>query len=489
MSSIEELSERIRSGDRLPIYLVAGDRVLSEPAAFRLATALAGDNEPAVHRRPSDFSSILDDLRTLSLFATSKVVMVVESSLFADRASAADLIDQAAEASAIGEGGSLSAKSTEAATSLLQALRLFGVDPTTAAPEQTISALPRWALEGGAGFRKKRRGRGRGKKQVQKLEADLGQLLGAATEAGLTGWGDSVPSILGDILDRGLPEGHYLVLAESVWARDHPIVARLIAQGAVSEVGGLTLDRRGSIDGLELVAAELARETGKALPRAALRELGRRTIKKSAKRGRYDVIDADSTGRFVAEYRKLAALAGSNEIDVESVRATVEDRGEEDVWAMLDDLAAGRAGKALHRLRRIELAATDSMASRLSMFSLLAEYCRQLVAVRGLMRLHSVPAGENNYQRFKNQWAPALKAPIADNLENPIASLHPYRLHRVYLAASRLSERQLQRLPEHVLVTEGRIKGESAAPATALSALLATLAAWAAKGASGSRRR
>lgn len=60
--------------------------------------------------------------------------------------------------------------------------------------------------------------------------------------------------------------------------------------------------------------------------------------------------------------------------------------------------------------------------------------------------------------------------------KNPIASLHPFCLHRVYLAASRLPEAMLNRLPADVLETEMALKGESAEADTALAGLVARLA-------------
>src|SRR6185295_7726598 len=110
-------------------------------------------------------------------------------------------------------------------------------------------------------------------------------------------------------------------------------------------------------------------------------------------------VEADSTARFAGEYRKLANLAqeGSDRrIDRKLVEQTVEDRGEEDVWQLLDAIAAGRGGEALDRLRRLLAAAEDPLAARLSFFSLLASFCRQLVAVRGMMRVTRVPGGEGN---------------------------------------------------------------------------------------------
>jgi hypothetical protein len=57
-----------------------------------------------------------------------------------------------------------------------------------------------------------------------------------------------------------------------------------------------------------------------------------------------------------------------------------------------------------------------------------------------------------------------------------VAGLHPFRLHRVYLAASRFEAATLMRLPARVLETELRIKGESGEAEAAIYELIAELA-------------
>ncbi|HYO16821.1 MAG TPA: hypothetical protein VE685_26790 [Thermoanaerobaculia bacterium] len=115
------------------------------------------------------------------------------------------------------------------------------------------------------------------------------------------------------------------------------------------------------------------------------------------------------------------------------------------------------------------------MAARLTFFSLLASFCRQLTAVRGMMRAARVPAGESNYYRFKSSHAPALQGEIPTGGKNPLAGLHPFRLHRAYLAASRLPEAFLAKLPAEVLETELQLKGEASEADVALARFVARL--------------
>ena len=120
--------------------------------------------------------------------------------------------------------------------------------------------------------------------------------------------------------------------------------------------------------------------------------------------------------RFLAQARIKGVLVQLSKL----VERAVEDRGEEDVWQLLDAVAAGRGGEALDRLRRLILAADDPLAARLSFFSLFASFCRQLTAIRGLMRASRVPAGEANYARFKDRHAPQLQGEVPGGGKNPI---------------------------------------------------------------------
>ena len=477
--ALDKILARIEAGEEIPASLFVGDLVLSEPAGRRVADAIAqrAGCEVVVRRRPPHLARVLEDLRTFSLFDPAKVILVIETALLADKAAAADLIDQAAEVGQIDEEGELSGKETEAASRLLQALRLFGVAPDGGSPEQVLSKMPDWVYFGGAAFRKKRRNRARGKKQAADLRAGLVTLLQKARDAELLGYAEGDLADLGALIRDGLPKGHSLILVESSVAAEHPIKEALEAAQAFAAVGSVEFDRRGQVDGLRDLAAELARSTGKTMRPDAVQELARRTLRKSSQRGKQSQMDAESTGRFAAEYRKLATMVEGDTIDRIAVSGSVEDRGEEDVWKVLDEVGEGKVGAAVSRLRRLLDSADDTMGARLSTFSLLADFARQLVSVQGLLRDTGAPAGQRNYNQFKNSVAPKLQGELAGGLANPVAKLHPFRLHRVYLAASRHQSRDLGRLLPRLLETEMALKGESGAAETALMELVTELGA------------
>ena len=475
--TVDAVLASIAGGDAKPVYLVTGDLVLAEPASSKLATALAeaAGVEVTQVRRPGTLGEVLQDLRTYSLFDSGKVLQVIESALLADRSAAADLIDDAIEVLPIVEDSELGARESAAVGRLLQALRLFSIQ-IGLSPGQAILQLPEWALQGGQSFRKKRKGRGRTKKQVKEAQEGLVPLLEAGLGAGLQGWAESDASDLAAVLSEGLPPGHHLVLCESSAALDHPLVASVAEAAAFVDLGKIEVDRKGQFGGLDKIAEELSKETGVSIDRDALEELAKRTLRKTSERGNAGKIDAESTARLAGEYRKLANLAGGGKIDRSQVVGSVDDRGEEDVWKLLDAVGDGRAAEALTRLRRMIFSASDPMAARLSFFALISEHCRHLTNVQAQARLLGVPLGERNYNRFKNEHAPRLQGSLPDGLENPLGSLHPFRLYRAYSAVSRLGKTDLSVLPSRVLETEMRIKGESGDADVALAQLVAAVA-------------
>ncbi len=114
--------------------------------------------------------------------------------------------------------------------------------------------------------------------------------------------------------------------------------------------------------------------------------------------------------------------------------------------------------------------------ARLSFFAVLVRFCRQLVAVAGLVRLFEVPWGERGYNRFKDRWAPVLQQELPQG-PNPLAGTHPFQLFRAYQTAATMPRDAFARIPSWVLETELRLKGDSSDADAALDELVARLVA------------
>lgn len=473
VASAEQLLAAARAGELPPVVLVGGDRPLAEPLARRLADSIgeAWQATPVTVRHPGELASVVDDLRTFSLFGGGKVVVAVETGLLADRDAAAELLAEVREALPWSGGPlDLAGRAREAALRLLQVLRLFDADPATESAESALARLPDAVLIGG-------RGKG-GKAAAEELRRELEPLLAAAVGAGLRGAGADELTMLGDLVRDGLPAKHLLILVESAVAPAHPLATALERRGSRLDAGALTTGKGGVVAGLDRLFAELARETGVKIRKEAAAELARRTLRGTdARGGAPATVDADSTERLAAEYRKLATLAGPAGIGLDLVEAQVEDRGEQDVWAILDAIGAGRAGEALATLGRRLAGSEDPIADRLGFFKLLADFARQMVAVDGLVTATGSERGVGSYPRFKERVAPRLQDDLDGLAKNPVAKLHPFRLHRAYLSASRFAPGELDRLPAFVLETELRLKGDSGDPDAALADLVVRLGA------------
>lgn len=455
-----------------PVYLVHGSRALAEPAGLRLAETLgkALGCASRVVRRPDEIADVAADLRTFSLFADGKVVAVVESGVFADRATAAALFEEVRQQLPWSGGADdLTGKARDAATRLLQVLRLFDLDPAALGADRALAGLPE-SLLGGKGTRA-----GKGKGAVDEVRAGLRPLLVAAIASGLRGLGDNADSLVADLVRDGLPERHALVLIESAVAEDHPVLEALTRRGAVVFAGEVTAGK-GGFDGLAALANELRLETGVEIDRAALAALARRTLRFEEGFGDGREVDADSMARFAGEYRKLAALSGGAKIQTSLVESSIEDRGQEDAFQILDAIGDGKAAEALAKLARYLGSAEDPLAARLMFFGSLAGFCRRIVAVRGLAAALRVPSGERNYGRFSTQWAPKLQGEVPGLAKNPLAGMKPFPIFKAYLAAGRIPAATLDTLPARLLETERRLKGDSGDPDAALAALVLTLA-------------
>lgn len=469
-----ELLDAARAGSLSPVVLVRGDRALAEPAAARLARALGElwGAEPSILRHPESLSALVEDLRTFALFATGKVVVAVGTGALADRDAAAELFSEVRDALPwSGTAAELTGASRAAAVRLLQVLRLFDLDAAALGAERALAGLPEAVLSGGG---RARSGKGAG----EELRSGLRSLVEAAVEAGLRGAGESEVTLLADLVRDGLPERHVLVLVESAAPDSHPLVSELARRGAVVDAGRLSTAQGGKVAGLDRLVAELERETGVAMHADAATELARRTLRaEDARRSAPGSgLEADSTQRFAAEYRKLANLGGAGPIQREAVTEQVEDRGEQDVWAILDAIGGGDSGQALAALERRLSGADNRIEERLRFFALLASFARQLSAVGGLLQATGAARGVEHFGRFKERVAETLQGAVEGLSKNPLAGVHPFRLHRVYLAASRFPPEELARLPAATLDTELRLKGESGDPDAALAEFVLTLA-------------
>ena len=95
------------------------------------------------------------------------------------------------------------------------------------------------------------------------------------------------------------------------------------------------------------------------------------------------------------------------------MESAVIDRGEQDVWKILDAVGSGKVREALQGVDRLLSSAADPVAARLSFFALLAGFARQLAAIGGQFEAGVVRPGEKSYSRFNK-----FQEAIADGRPN-----------------------------------------------------------------------
>lgn len=437
---------------------------MAEPKARELADRLAGEDGYTVARHRESLAGVLDDLETYSLFGEAKVVVAVETALLADKKAAAALVDATVDDPVADPSAELNRRQRWGATRLYTVLKMFGIDPFAGGADEVIAGLPDQALKGASGRL--------GKARVDERRQQLALLLEAAREQDVAAYSEAVGERLVVALEEGFPDRNHLILVESAVAADQPLVERLRERGALIEAGEITAERRGGWAGVDRLVETLVEETGVEADPVAIGELAQRTLKRKA-RDRSGSVDAASAERFAAEYRKLASFADGR-IGRGDVERLVIDRGDQDVFEILDAIGEGRTGQALHRFSRYLDAAPDPTAARLSLFAQLATFCRHLAWVDARIAATGVESGMDHYPRFKQRLAPVL---AADDGVGELAGIHPFRLHRVYLAASRLKPGHAAGLPAQVLTAERRIKGDSRSPDLAMDVLMADLCA------------
>jgi len=166
---------------------------------------------------------------------------------------------------------------------------------------------------------------------------------------------------------------------------------------------------------------------------------------------------------------------GSRPIDRATVEEFVVDRGEENVWDVINAIEDQRLDRALALLRRYLDSSNDRARTRFSFLSLLAGRCQQLIVVHGVAMTQSLP-DVSSFAAFRSRVLRQLTA------EMPPAArkTKPYPLFRIYRAAMARSSPEmttaLADLPWRILETEVRLRDGASDGDLALEALVGVVA-------------
>ncbi len=465
--------------EAVSVVVFFGSRSLAEAAAASWIEARlsGGLLEFARHVGPEFLESAVVDLRTASLFAGGKLHLLIETGVLETPLAPEELLSQALSGLESGQVSTASSESTrQAALVLLRMLRLLGISWDGEAPDRVIDRIPDsvWGAY--------RRLSGRSVSSSQEAaRSKLRSLLEMALQEGLRGLSENAAGMVFDLVQDGLPRGHWLVLVESRGDLRHPLAMALRARGALVEVGQVELDtKRSGLAGFRPLLERLERESGVVMAPEAAEELLRRTVRFKTEpwSGASALVDPDSLQRLESEYRKLGSLFPSGELRREDVAQWVVDRGEEGAFEWLDALAEGRTEEALERVERRLSGAAEPGGERLRLLSQLAGLVRQVWAVSSVARRVGVPLRPESFGRFRDRIYPRLLEPVPELGSSPLAGSKPFPLYRAFCLACRLPEGLLERLPARLWRSERRLRGESEAPELELASFVAETALW-----------
>ncbi len=403
--NLKEALDRIEAGAPAPCYLVHGDEgYLVQEAFQRITEALLPGPERAMNLvllegDVADVPAVCQALLSVPLFPGRKVIAVRNTVLFHSRTTMPNLVREMQE-------------QVEGGKDLSRALRMFS----------TFLGMARWSLEDlqDEGWRRISPEEWRKTAGVDDPGSVEKWLVPILEHAKACGWegkaGKGAEGRLEQILERGLPEGHILVLSALSVDRRKRLYQLMAERGVV-----LAFDReKGEArvrEQFRRVALDFVRSRGKEITADAVDLLGERTGWGLAP----GTAVLESLLSFAGEKRRIDVG------DVESLAAETREYTVFDLTGALAAREASRALKALHSLlRRGE--------PPLMVFAMIAREIRHILHARILLdRDMAGPfRGNMDYGAFQRAVYPVLKGlgEKRGKNERGILGQHPYVVYQ-----------------------------------------------------------
>lgn len=391
-----------RSAARAPLHLLWGEEFLVRKSADELVKRLVPGAAAGLNLIPMDGASpreIAQELATLPLFPGPKVVVVRDPEFLAPRKGRGDALGRAREAWRAG-------RRKEGARRLLALAARAGwgvaeLDPKTpGAP-----GVDAWREE----------------LDVQLAEADLQFLAEVARfcrEEGITAPEGDATALMA-LFERGLPEGHALVIAATDIDARNPLVKLAREHGALVEKKVADTFRR--LD-LRQAAAEFLEPLGKRLGAGAAEELKERI--------------GGNMRLLQAELEKLAVHAEGKTISAEDVRLLVAKTREDEFFEAAEVLQS--------RDLRAGLAWLDDALAQgkypLMLLGAIAAGVRNLIDGHERMRSLGPNVSRMSSREFEKEVFPKIER---EAREAGRRVPHPYAAYKAVQAAGRYTRAEL----------------------------------------------
>ena len=402
MSELDAILKDIAANDLRPVYLVIGEEFLARKSADELVRALVPDASAGLNFAILDGGSpkeIAQELATMPLFPGRKVVLVRDPEFIAPKKGRAQPLGKALEAWRAG-------RKKEAARRVLALAARAGwgadqLDPT--APGGP--GIEAWSEE----------------LNVELADADLQFLKEVAAfckDERITAPESDVGALL-NLFERGVPDGHALVIAATEVDAKNPLVKLAADQGELVE-----RKIAAKLDKLDIgeLAAEVLSPLGKKLGAQAEKLLK-------------DRVGANMR-LLQSELEKLAVYAEGKEIKPADVELLVAHAREEEYF----DLARALQERNLAAAQKYVDEAFAQGVHGLQILGAIASIVRGLIENRErLARLGDGPPPRNPGD-FERRFYPAIER---EALELGKKAPHPFAAFKSFEAASRYGRKEL----------------------------------------------
>lgn len=398
----DDLLEDIGKGKVAPVYLLAGDEFLVRKGADELVKALVPDAAMGLNYVVLDGGSpreVANELATLPLFPGRKVVLIRDPEFLAPKKGRGDALGKAREAWRAG-------RRKEGARRVLALAARAGWGAAQLDPSNSgAPSAEQWREELG----------------VELADADIAFLKDVAAfcrDEGVTAPESDVSALL-DLLEKGLPKGHALVVAATDLDAKNPVVKW-------AKDNGELIERKVASKLKDLDLSDLSAEV--------LRPLKKR-LSKEAEKALKDRCGGNM--RLVqSELEKLALYVEGTVIEVEDVELLVSRAREEEFMELSDALQKRDLESAL----RYAHEAMGQGNHPLQLLGTTAAIVRTLLENHERMRKIAGGNPPRSFDDFKHRVFPKIEQ---EAKEAKLRVPHPYAAFMSMQAAGRFKRTEL----------------------------------------------
>ena len=440
---------QVEQGSIAPLYLLYGEDYLVKSALAQLTEILVPESQRStnleiVDGNQADFRQILDNVNTFALFGGRKVVVVQDCRVFYSRANLPTLYLKSKEAH---EAGDLEV----AARLLLEVLAYAGWSLTDVA-DGAWREIPTDLWQQTTG--------------VERDQAEVAWLEAVVGHAGSTGM--EVPrlrddgSLLETALQEGFPEEQCLLLTTDTVDKRRSLYRLMEEKGVVVDFGVASGSSRKVRSQQEMVLKKLAQETlsaaGKTIEPQALALLFERT--------------GFNLWALKTQLEKLMSFAGeASLVTREQVEGLSDQFREEPLYELNNAVATRDCETGLLVLNRL----LDQNYHPLQLLASLANELRRLLVAREFIDEHLAGSFDANisYGGFQKTILPVVKK--KSDKESPVATLHPFALHKTMVRSTTFQTAELVGSLQHLFAADLTLKSSGTPERAVMEGLIIRL--------------